>query len=331
VRFCSRLIAVVLLLSLGKAWAGAEDSPVETARNCHAHGVELFEQGDYPGALQAFHDAYKASPHFAVFYNIGQAQIALNRLPEAFATLSRYLREGQDQIPAERREQVGEQIKLLEALLGELEVRTDPTGALITVDGHGIGHTPLSEPIHLAAGEHSISTSLDGYQPAERTVVSGQGERLVLHLELLPTPKVDSIGSISVEPPPTPIPVRSDLRTALPYVLAGAGLALGGGALGVYLWKRSEYRQWQAGEAALHDETKGTASYQTKAAEVNRLSASLTSANHAIIGLAVASGTLVAAGATIYLLDHASARGSGTFTVVWTGGSSIAAGWSGVW
>lgn len=327
VRVRSRLIVVVLLLSLGKAWAGAADSPVETARRSYVLGVTLFEQGDYQGALQAFNDAYAASPHFAVLYNIGQAQIARDKPLEAVATLSRYLREGQAQVPAERRRQVEEQIELIEAILGELAVLTEPTGALISVDGGALGRTPLSEPTRLAAGVHRIGASLDGYGAVERSVVIGQGKR---HEVLLLLPReVARIPEVAARP--TPVSHPSRLRPALPYVLAGVGVALGGAALGVYLWKRDTYEQWQDGNAQLRNLTPGSESYVARATENNRLAASLTSANRAIVGLAIGGGVLTVAGAALYLFERRSGREAARFTVVWNGGSSVAAGWIGSW
>jgi hypothetical protein len=327
VRFRSRLIVVVLLLSLGTAWARADDSPVETARKSYALGVTLFEQGDYQGALQAFHDAYAASPHFAVLYNIGQAQIARDKPLEAAATLSRYLREGQALVPAERRRQVEEQIELINALLGELEVLTEPTGALLSVDGRNIGRTPLAEPIRLAAGVHRIAAGLDGYGPVARSVVIGQGKRHEVLL-LLPM-EVAKIPEVAARPAPVSHPSR--LRPALPYVLASVGVALGGTALGVYLWKRDKYEQWQDGNAQLGNLTSGSESYVVRARENNQLAASLTSANRAIVGLAIGGGVLTAAGAALYLLDRRAGREAARFTVAWNGGSTVAAGWSGSW
>jgi tetratricopeptide (TPR) repeat protein len=321
VRIRSRLIVVVLLLSLGTAWAGADDSPVETARKSYALGVTLFEQGDYHGALKAFNDAYAASPHFAVLYNIGQAQIARDKPLEAAATLSRYLREGQALVPAERRRQVEAQIELIEALLGELEVLTEPTGALLSVDGRNIGRTPLAEPIRLAAGVHRIAAGLDGYGPVARSVVIGQGKRHEVLL-LLPM-EVAKVPEVAARPAPVLPPSR--VRPALPYVLAGVGVALAGGALGAYLWERDAHQKWLAALPP-PDQPKGTPEYAAAATQSNHLASSVATAKATMLGLAIASGVLVTTGATLYFFDRPStgrsalptiAWGQGAFTVSW--------------
>jgi len=309
VRICSRLIVVVLLLSLGKAWAGADDSPVETARRSFALGVTLFEQGDYQGALQAFNEAYAASPHFAVLYNIGQAQIARDKPLEAVATLSRYLREGQAQVPAERRRQVEEQLEMIEALLGELDVLTEPPGAFLSVDGRGLGLTPLSEPTRLAAGVHKIAASLAGHVPVERSVVIGQGKRHEVLL-LLPM-EVAKIPEVATRPAPVSSPSR--LRPALPYVLAGAGVALAGGVLGAYLWERDAYQKWQAAQPPLKQSTspQGSPEYAKAATQSNHFATSVTTAKYTMLGLALGGGVLVTSGATLYFVDRPS-RGRST-------------------
>jgi len=321
-RICWCLLHVVLLLGLTKAQAAVDEPLAEGARAQFAHGIELADQGDYQGALQAFSAAYSASPHFAVLYNIGQAQVALGRPLEAVATLSRYLREGQDNVQPERRREVEEQIKLLESFLVELDVTTDRSGATITVDGREAGRTPLAEPVRLTAGSHKITAGLDGSATAS-SVASQQPE--VCPPLLNPPPILEA------RPAAQPVPVRSGLRRALPYALAGTGVALGAGALGIYLWKRGEYERWQTGATALQSLTPGSVSYQARATDNQRMAASLTTANHAILGLAIAGGALVAAGGSLYFLDWRSARKSGTFTVAWAGGSSVAAGWRCAW
>lgn len=322
---CLLALLVLLVLLLAPGPARASDEPMtETARVQFTRGVELADRGDYQGALQAFSEAYAASPNVAVLYNIGQAQVALGRPVEAGATLSRYLQEGQDQISPERRRRVEAQIGLLESLVVELEVTTAPTGAAVRVDGRVVGRTPLAEPVRVSAGVHKVTASLDdGANPAPGPAVS-QGTDAKM---CLPPPAPPA----TVERRAPPAPTRGALAVALPYVMGGAGLALAGGALGVYLWKRSEYQRWQAGETALQSEAPGSARYQAQVAENNRMAGSLTSANHAILGLGVAGGVLIAAGASLYLLERPARPSTSSVAVAWAGGRSLVAEWRYAW
>lgn len=325
----SRILVVVpfvfLVGWLGQARADGDESVTETARAQFARGVELADKGDYQGALQAFSDAYVASPRSAVLYNIGQAQVALGRPLEAASTLSRYLREGQDSVPAERRQQVEAQLELLKSFFVDLDFNTAPASVAISVDGNDIGRTPLPQPLRLAAGTHTITATLDETAQAKATPAPA--------VPLAPAASPAESGTVAdlVRPPSKSAPAHIGVRAALPYVLLGAGVALGGGALGVYLWKRGEYQRWQAGDDALKGETPGSTRYGAQAAENQRMAASLTTANHAIIGLSLAGGALVAAGASLYLVDWASARRSTSLSLAWAGGSSVAARWRYAW
>jgi hypothetical protein len=51
---------------------------------------------------------------------------------------------------------------------GRLAVNSDPTGAAVTVDGHGLGVTPLAAHA-FTAGSHELSLDMPGYVPVKRT------------------------------------------------------------------------------------------------------------------------------------------------------------------
>lgn len=319
---CSRLLVVaVSLVWLARAQAATDESATETAKARFAHGVALAEEGDYQGALQSFSDAYAASPHVAVLYNIGQAQVALGRPLEAVSTLSRYLREGGDSVPAERRRQVESQLELLRSFLVDLDFDPTPEGVTITVDGNPIGRTPLSQPVRIAAGTHTIAATIaETTQPA-----ASDAARPAEPPPDAPTP---AVALAQPKPAPAP-PIR--LRAALPYVLLGSGVGLGTAALVIYLCKRGDYQRWQDGDKALNGETPGSDRYRAQAAENQRMAASLTTANHTMLGLSIAGGALVAAGASLYVFDWVSARRSASVSVAWAGGASLAARWRYTW
>jgi tetratricopeptide (TPR) repeat protein len=339
VRGASYCIAVFLLLGLGQAKA-AEDPAEEAAMKHFARALEMVDRGDFQGGLQAFKDAYAAKPHYAVWYNIAQAHISLGQPLEAIETLLRYLREGQDQIPAQEHLQVEAQIKALEAFLGELEVTTEPSGALLTVDDREIGRTPLAEPIRLVAGTHKITASLDGRPTVERTVGIGQGRHheVVLQLPAPPPPPASSVPNDNILQSPAaqpiePTPVRGRLRGALPYVLAGAGVILAGATVPAYLWERDAYHKWQNAQPALQQAQPHPSSpaYAAAAIENNRLAASVTTADHTLWGLAIASGALLVGGGCLYYFDRPSPTSPSPLTVAVGPGASFTATWEGAW
>jgi len=108
--------------------AGPADDPREVASAHYAEGIELANQGLYQAALEQFNAAYDTSPHFAVLYNVGQAQMALGRPIEARRGAVEIPARRADQVPLRRRAQVQAQIRLLESRLAELSVTTDRPG-----------------------------------------------------------------------------------------------------------------------------------------------------------------------------------------------------------
>ena len=337
VRVASCFVMVLLLLGLGQARA-SEDPSEEAAMKHFAHALELVDKGDFQGGLQAFKDAYAAKPHFAVWYNIAQAHISLGQPLEAIEALLRCLREGQDQIPPEKRLQVEEQIKMIEAFLGELDVTTEPSGALLTVDDREVGRTPLSAPIRLVAGTHKLAATLDGRPTVERTVAIGQGRHHEVVLQLPPPPPEPpshvSDDNILRSPAATliePTPARGRLRVALPYVLAGAGVILAGASVPAYLWERDAYHKWQNAQPALQTAPQNSPTYSAAAKENNRLAASFATAKHTLWGLAIASGALIVGGGCLYYFDRPSTPSSATLTVAFGAGASFTANWEGSW
>src|SRR5215471_518621 len=109
-------LLLVVALSLGRiGTARAQDNPREAAREHYEQGLKLAGQNGYEAALDEFNRAYAISPQFAVLYNIAQCQVALGHPAEAIEALTKYLREGGDHVPPDRRALVESQIARLGA------------------------------------------------------------------------------------------------------------------------------------------------------------------------------------------------------------------------
>jgi hypothetical protein len=276
----------------------------------YARGVELVKQGRYEEALEQFNQAYATRPHFAVLYNIGQTQIALGRPLAAIEALSAYLREGDENVPADRREQVRAQIALLEAERQRLDPAL-PGEASGAASGAAPPAAPPTAPPAATPPTVTAAPAIAAAQPPPETAAT------------------------LVAPPPagaSPDVARSrstTLRRAA-YVSAGLGVAAAGAALGIYLWNRDRFDDWKAGEAALQDLTPGSAAYRMQVVHNNDLAASLTTANHAILGLSIGGALLVAAGASLWMIDRGRGRSAGELAISCTGSSALV-GWSGRW
>jgi len=324
------------------ARASAQEDPRAAAKRHYEQGVARSNAADYAGALEQFREAYAKSPNYAVLYNIGQAEAVLGHLLEAIAALSRYLKDGGAEIPELRREEVKAQLAALEARLGELTVTTEHTGASVRVDGRDIGRTPLYEPIRLAPGRHVVILS-DGERTLTTTVEMREAERRTLTLTL-PDAAPAPVTAPPAPPPPTPAPApppppapsrepepKSGARTVIAYGLAGAGVALGGGALGHYLWNRGRYNDWKAEHATLQAD-RFTRDYRERQMANNELAESIERGSRVSVTLALAAGALTTTGVVLLLADssQSDARGArGGISFAWTGaGSAAASAWT---
>jgi tetratricopeptide (TPR) repeat protein len=336
--------AILLLVTSLATTSRADDDARADAGARYARGIELANQGLYEAALEQFKAAYAESPHFAVLYNIGQAQIALGRSIDAIESLSRYLRDGADQVPLSRREQVQAQIGLLESRLAELTIATEPAGAAIRVDGRDLGRTPLFQPVRLAAGTHSVTAVFPGGAEVTRAITLGESERQKLELAFATAPAAvtpPAVAAPLAATPPAPALLAEHPQERAPrgpamrrtaYALAAAGVLAGGGALAVYLGSRSRFDDWKAGNARLASDIPGSAAYSMQASANNALAASLTTANRAIWGLSIGASALVAAGVTLFAVDRSRDRaGGGELSFGLGSGSSASVAWRTVW
>src|ERR1051325_9822905 len=200
----SLALATVLSVALP---ARADEDPRKAAGAHYQKGLELANRAEYRAALDEFNAAYAASPNYAVLYNIGQAQVAIGRPRLAIDALTRYLREGGEQIPPVRRQQVEEQLGALKSAFGYLRVTTDPEGALVTVDGGELGRTPLAEPLRLNPGSHIVTLSLQNKGAETRQITLAEGQEQTLKVQLFEAPMAPAAlpAPAPVEaPPPAP-------------------------------------------------------------------------------------------------------------------------------
>lgn len=176
-------VLLVLALALAPTLARADDNLAEARRHFEV-SLGLFSEGNHEGALAELRASYALRPSIVVLYNMAQTLKVLARYEEAIATYRRYLEEGGANIPSDRRHDVEVTIERLRAATGYVVVDCAPNGAAVTVDGRGVGETPLGGPISVAAGRRVVEVTHAGRLPARREVeiVGGGVQRLCLRL-----------------------------------------------------------------------------------------------------------------------------------------------------
>jgi hypothetical protein len=200
---------LVIVLGALAAPQAARAGVEEEARKHYDRAVELVDDGQLEGAIVEFQRSYDLTHHFAVLYNIGQVYVSLARPVEAVDAYERYLADGGRKIPADRRAEVEKEIVRQKARIATLEIHGLPRGANVRLDGNEIGRAPISAPVRVGVGKHTIAASAEGYDSAEKeVVVAGEDHKaveLVLAKRVVESPAPPSVTYV-VSAPPTASP-----------------------------------------------------------------------------------------------------------------------------
>jgi hypothetical protein len=221
----------------------------QTAADHFARGLKAFDKGAFEAARAEFTAAYQLTGSWEVLLNIGVTEENLLHYNEAVHALDRYLGDGGDKVPADRRARVEAELRQIRSAAGEVSVtvKVKAAGAPVTVevDGRVVGRAPLPEPLLLPAGSHKLRASRSGDTPAEVTIDVHVGQRA--EVALAPTPL------------PTPRPTTADLSvdSRPPH----AALTVDGRPVGATPWKQT------LGEAK---QTLGEGTYDVAAARAGR-------------------------------------------------------------
>jgi hypothetical protein len=133
----------------------AETPETAQARDEFVRGTDFVHKEQWAEALSAFERSAKLRPHAVTTYNIGTCQRALGRYTLARKTLRRALDDntaaGGSQLPNDVVEDIKARIAQLDGLLAAADVKLDPAGAAIAVDGRPLDPDP-SDPSVLVAG-----------------------------------------------------------------------------------------------------------------------------------------------------------------------------------
>ncbi len=234
-RFTTLLIGCLLSLSAA-AVSRAGDQVDDQAKQAFSEGAEFFSAGDYVAAAEAFRRAYGLNPSWKIQYNIGQSEAACKRHGLALEAFEKYLSQGGDDIPEDRRAEVLKSVEELRQIVGTLEFNGE-AGVDIYVDDMQRGTTPLPGRVKVAAGtEHLVEARRGDEVVLSRRVTVGGGENLIIGIAA-----ADEKGAGTTTEQETvvevvpPVVVQTDaedhgrpLRVA-GWVLLGTGAAIAGG------------------------------------------------------------------------------------------------------
>ena len=176
----------ILVTSPALAQQPGSSSPPPEARERFGRGIDLFDQGDYGGALAEFKRAYELAPYSVILYNLGLTYASLGRPVEAAETLDRVLA-NPGSLSADRIAKAKATRKEQAARIAEVVIVCSVDGASIEVDGVVVAATPLAAPLKIKGGPHRIGAVLTGHVPLRKEIDIAAGSRAEVRLDLVPT------------------------------------------------------------------------------------------------------------------------------------------------
>lgn len=246
VRTIAVLVAVFSSVCLCSGAARAEGLPgasmptatIDDVATSHEHfnrGVEYVHDGDLKGALIEFKRAYAVSPNYRVLYNLGQVANALGRYTEAQDYFQHYLNDGGDEISADRKRDVENQLNKLAGRIATLVLTSNVAGAEIFVDDVSVGTSPLQGPVKVSSGTRTIAAVSSGRPRVAQVIDVAGGDTVAVQLSF---PQVAELSPVAAQLPATVQPQAartSDVHAGNPALWLGitsGALLVGAGVMG---------------------------------------------------------------------------------------------------
>jgi hypothetical protein len=231
------LVAGTTVLPTHHAWAQAGDPEALVHE-----GVVLRRDGHDDLALERFRRAYEIGHRINAVGFMGFAEQALGQWVAAERDVREALSHGDDPWVRRNHELLERALAVIQQHVGQLDVRGEPAGAEVLVNGNRAGTLPLAEPVRVAAGTIPLEVRADGFITVTRnvSVSAGQLSRETVDLARGDTrpaaaaSRVDETRSRSSSGPSSP-----GGATVVPIVLGTAGVVLLGAGIGFNLWREN--------------------------------------------------------------------------------------------
>ena len=182
-------VAVAVAVAVVAAPASARAAESNASRDAGKHfqrGVDLYNDGDFRGALVEFKKAYATWPRANVLYDIGQTEYQLLDYASALKTMERYLAETGPN--AAHRGEVESTVEVLRGRVGRVLLTTDGGACDVTIDDQPAGTTPLDGPLLVSVGPRKLGLSCTGGRAVSRRVEVAAGETARVDMKVPPAP-----------------------------------------------------------------------------------------------------------------------------------------------
>lgn len=291
------LLACSLLTLLATRPLLAQARNTEEAREHFSRGVEFFKDQSYDAALAEFQRAYSLAPNYRLLYNLAQVQLERHDYAAALKYLQDYLAAGGNEVDAERRAQVSQDISRLKNKVARLLVRSDVEGADVAIGGAVVAKTPMTSSVTVNPGVVQVRVSREGYATETRTLTVVSADDQVVTVSLSRDAKATAsdapVRSAQPDAAPSdaaPSPAEPRRSYTAAWIGLGATVALGAGTTVFALRARSA-------DSKLDDRLN---TFPSDASRIDDARSELKTS--ALLTDILAASTAVAAGLTLYFV-----------------------------
>lgn len=244
-RWAGWLWPVVLVFSLD----AAAQTPAANAAEAKKHftrSKELYDDGDFTGALKELERSYALVPNYKLLFNMGQIHAQTQDYAAALKSFRKFLVDGGDEVPEARRADVLKEVDRLRTRVAELTIIVNQPGAEVTVDDVSMGMSPLSAPVTVNVGKRRVTATLANHFPVTKLVDVAGLDTVNVRIELTP---LVTTPAVATPQPTTPAPVAAVVTEppAKPFRLpvwipwaAAAAVGAGAGVVSGLAWQSSQ-------------------------------------------------------------------------------------------
>lgn len=177
--------ALLVMTALSTASISVADTLGRDAGKHFQRGVELYNDGDFRGALVEFKRAYGMLPRASVLYDIGETEFQLQDYAGSLTTMRRFLSETGPSAP--HRAEVEAAVETLRNRVGKITLTVDVPHCAVSIDEQAIGNTPLVEPVLVSIGQRKLVVTCPDRPVANRRVDVAAGEFVRVDVQLGPS------------------------------------------------------------------------------------------------------------------------------------------------
>lgn len=247
-----KLTRILLTVAALLATPSLADRSVDEAKARFKRGTELYDEGNFRGALIEFERAHLLLPNYKMLYNIGQVHLQLVDYGRAQEALQRYLKEGGADVAAARRDEVIRELERLKTRVGRIAVNT-ADGAEVLIDDESFGFAPLPAPVPANTGRHKVTVVPSGKGALSRMVEVAGMELTTVTLgkdaplaQASPAPVVAAPPVAITTSPQVGPATRSKAPMVIGWVVTGTLAATAGLMAGLAFGGQAELKRFKA-------------------------------------------------------------------------------------